>query len=303
MKFLDYFFAARVLLHLPVWSVYLLTRHYLVPSPGSVFQWRDLAVMFCLSLLTAAAYYLNQIYDFETDRINDKLGFLQKDILSKANMWAAFVVCSVVALGVAPFLSAWLMILFAQLFLLGVAYSAPPLRLKDRPLAGLIANAYAFGALIPLAATREISFDSSYLPAWSLAAYFTLAVAGVHILTTLPDREGDRATGKKTVAAVMSGKMAKLLALLFIAASAVVAFRVGYALLMYISIFTVIVLTMSLMYKSAALELFAAKMPIFLLTILAGVFFTGYLVFVVVLLIACRLYFRKRFGIIYPQLA
>jgi 4-hydroxybenzoate polyprenyltransferase len=155
---------------------------------------------------------------------------------------------------VAPFLSAWQMILFAQLFLLGVAYSAPPLRLKDRPLAGLFANAYAFGALIPLAATREISFDSSYLPAWSLAAYFTLAVAGVHILTTLPDREGDRATGKKTVAGVMSGKMAKLLALLFIAASAVVAFRLGYALLMYISIFTVIVLAMSLMYTHPSID-------------------------------------------------
>jgi chlorophyll synthase len=218
-------------------------------------------------------------------------------------MWAAFVVCSVVALGVAPFLSSWLTILFAQLFLLGVAYSAPPLRLKDRPLAGLFANAYAFGVLIPLTAVGEIGLDCSYLPVWWLAAYFTLAVAGVHILTTLPDREGDRATGKKTMAAVLNAKTAKLLALLFLAASAAVAFRLGHAHLMYISIFAVIVLAMSVMFRSAALDLFAAKMPILLLTILAGVFFTGYLVFVVVLLIACRLYFKKRFGIIYPQLA
>lgn len=303
MKLLDYFFAARVLLHLPVWSVYLLTRHYLAPSPGSIFGWHDLAVLTGLSLLSAAAYYLNQIYDFETDRINDKLGFLQKDILSRANMWAAFVLCSVVALGVAPFLSSRLLILFAQLFLLGVAYSAPPLRLKDRPLAGLIANTYAFGVLIPLTAAGEAGLGRDYYSTWLLIAYFALAVAGIHVLTTLPDREGDRATGKKTLAAVMSARTAKLLALLFIGASAIAAFRLGYAHLMYVSIFAVIVLAMSIMFRSAALDLFAVKMPILLLTILAGVFFTGYLVFVVVLLIACRLYFKKRFGIIYPQLA
>ena len=218
-------------------------------------------------------------------------------------LWTAFAVCSVAAIGVAPFLSLWLVIVFAQLLLLGVSYSAPPLRLKDRPVAGLLANAYAFGALIPLAAAGEVSFDRAHEQTWLLAAYFALAVAGVHVLTTLPDRRGDSATGKKTVASAMGGRPARLLALLLITGSALVAYRLGLGHLMYISIFSAILVAMSVMLPSPALDLFATKAPILLLTILAGVFFTAYLVFVVVLLVGCRLYFRRRFGIVYPQLA
>ena len=45
MQVLDYIFAARPMLHLPVWSVYLVTLHYNFESSPRAFQWADLKLL------------------------------------------------------------------------------------------------------------------------------------------------------------------------------------------------------------------------------------------------------------------
>jgi hypothetical protein len=45
----------------------------------------------------------------------------------------------------------------------------------------------------------------------------------------------------------------------------------------------------------------AAKLPLLLLTLLAGFFYPGYFLFVVALLFGTRIYYRRRFHIAYPR--
>ncbi len=303
MKIFDLFFAARPLLHLPVWSIYLVSLHYHLELSNDSFSIYNLLMIVCLSLIVAGAYYLNQIYDYESDRINKKLGFLQMKILRSRHLWKAFFIASIIPFAITPVYSFWIFMIFAQQFVLGVLYSAPPLRLKDRPIAGLFVNAFTFGWLIPYTVMPELNINNAGLLGWDSPLYFFLAVASIHVMTTIPDREGDLATGKKTIATIMSIRTAKILALAFMAASAFVANWSNFPLLTYISIISSLIILASVIISSDRLCLFATKLPILLLTLLAGFYFPAYIGFIVVLLLLTRIYYLKRFGIKYPQAA
>ena len=105
MKILDYIGAARPLLHLPVWSIYLVSLHYHHQLSGESFAIRDLVVLGCVTLSAAAAYYLNQVYDFESDGINGKLGFLHRGMVDRNRLLGLYVVLSVISIGVAALIS------------------------------------------------------------------------------------------------------------------------------------------------------------------------------------------------------
>lgn len=303
MKFLHYFFAARPLLHLPVWSVYLVSLYHYQKSLGESFDLWRLGTMVCLSMMAAGAFYVNQIYDYESDRLNNKLGFLQDDLTSAGGFIVAYLICGVLSATFASMVSPVVLLIFLQGFVFAWLYSAPPFRLKDRPISGMIANAYCFGFLISLTVSQPIGFGCLTLKALTLPTYFFLTVASVHIMTTLPDRAGDAATDKRTVAVALPSVIAKLLALVLMLASAALAWWAARPDLLYLSLFSSMPLMVATLIRSKSLELLAAKLPLLLLTLLAGFYYPAYLVFVVALVIACRIYFQKVFGIIYPKLA
>jgi len=174
MKALDYFFAARPLLLIPVWSVYLICLHYHHELSEGRFDWYDLALLACLSCLFAGAFYINQVCDYESDKINRKCGFLQEGIISRRAMMAAFLIVSLVPLSVAPFFSVLTTALCLQLLVLAYLYSAPPVRLKDRPIGGLFTNAYAHGFVVSLAVMPEMTINNSGLLGWDNPFYFAL---------------------------------------------------------------------------------------------------------------------------------
>ena len=303
MKLLNYFFAARPLLHLPVWSVYLVSLHQHHQNLGESFNLWHLGTMVCLSLMAAGAFYVNQIFDYESDLLNDKLGFLQRDLTSPRGFITAYLILAIAGAAFAAIVSKLLLLIFLQGFVFAWLYSAPPFRLKDRPVAGMLANAWCFGFLIPLTVLPPIGLYDYIRHDWIWPCYFFLTVAAVHIMTTLPDREGDAATEKRTIAVSLPPLAAKSLALILMLASAALAWWGEQPGLLYLSLFSSIPLMACLGLKSARLELVAAKLPLLLLTLLAGYYYSGYLLFVVALVVACRIYFLKMFGIIYPKLA
>lgn len=303
MKLLDYFFAARPLLHLPVWSVYLVSLHHHHQSLGESFNLWHLGTMVCLSLMATGAFYVNQIYDYESDLLNDKLGFLQRDLTSPRGFITAYLICAVIGAAFAAVVSKLMLLIFLQGFVFAWFYSAPPFRLKDRPVAGMLANAWCFGFLIPLTVLPPIGLYHYIRYDWLWPCYFFLTVAAVHIMTTLPDRAGDAASEKRTIAVSLPPVMAKAVALVFMLASAALAWWGEEAGLLYLSLFSSLPLIACLGLNSARLELLAAKLPLLLLTLLAGYYYPGYLLFVVALFVGCRIYFLKMFGIVYPKLA
>ncbi len=302
MRLLDFLFAARPLLHLPVWSIYLVCFHYHQQLSGDSFGMMNLLMLVLLSLLVSGAYYLNQISDFRSDQLNDKLGFIQQGIIGPNQMWAAFFVCTIVPMAIAPFYSAWILVVFAQLMLFGILYSVPPVSLMNRPLSGMFVNAYCFGWLVPLTVMPDINMHNAGLLGWDNPLYFFLAVSAIHILTTIPDIEGDRESGKRTLGVILGERKAKLFGLLLLALSVWVAVESQHALLVYLSLISVIVVGASAVIPWPKLTLLAAKLPILLTTLLAGSFYPVYFLFIVVLIILTRVYYLRRFNLVYPRL-
>lgn len=303
MRGLDLFFAARPLLHLPVWSIYLVTLHYHHKLSGDSFGWTDLGMLAAMSLSAAGAYYLNQVHDADSDRFNAKLGFLQKNLLSERNLMFSFVAASLASLALALCISKVAFGILLQSFLLGYAYSAPPLRLKDRAIPGLLANAYGIGFLASLAVMPDLTMNNLGLLGWDAPYFFACAVGGTYLLTTIPDADGDRLTNKRTAAVRFGRTITIVLAVAFFGGAAWFAFASRFLPLLVIALVAVCLCTTALTVNSQRSILFAAKAPIALLALLAAVYFWGFGLFMIALLLGTRLYYHRRFGVRYPELA
>ncbi len=302
MKFLDYVFAARPMLLVPVWSIYLVALQYHQELTGRQFSLGNIAVLAGLSFLAAGAYYINQIYDKDTDQANQKLLFLRDRLVNEKTLMKLFMVLSIIPVAIAALYTKALFFIFLQLCGLGFIYSAPPMRLKDRAVAGLLANAYAFGFLISVSIMPEMTQHNIGLLGWDNPFYFFLAVMGVHILTTLPDAPGDRSSGKKTIGVIFPRKIALLLSLFAFAGASQVALNSGFTILTVIAGIAAVLVICNFLNSNDRLIFLAAKLPILLLTLLAGYFYPLYLLFVVALILATRTYYRRRFNITYPKL-
>jgi 4-hydroxybenzoate polyprenyltransferase len=303
MKALDFIFAARPLLLVPIWSIYLVSLHFHHELSGESLGLPNMLSLVCLTLLGAGACYINQVYDADSDRINNKGHFVQRGILSEQALMAGFIILSVVALAVSINISTLFFFICVQLLALSYFYSAPPLRLKDRPVAGLVSNAYAIGFLGSIAVFPDMNVANAGSLGWDNPFYFAMAVGGVYLLTTIPDREGDAAVGKQTIAVLVGRRMTIALSACWLFVAAVAAWQSSFWPLVWIAVVSVAAVVIAWVTSSNRVVLFAAKFPILLLTLLAGWYYPIYLIFVVVLVIATRIYYARRLRIKYPSLA
>ncbi|MBI5267143.1 MAG: UbiA family prenyltransferase [candidate division Zixibacteria bacterium] len=303
MKALDLIFAARPLLHLPVWSIFLVALYYHHELSGESFGGQNLLMLGCLSLLGAGACYLNQVYDCDSDRMNNKCHFLQRGLVSERTMMIGFVATSLLALALSVTISFLAFFICVQLLALGYLYSAPPVRLKDRPIGGFMANAYGIGFIVPFAVFPKMQADTAGLLGWDNPFYFFCAVGSIYILTCVSDQYGDAAAGKRTIAVVTGFRVSHLLALLLMLVAALCAFQSEYPMLLGLAIIAAAAIVVACRRQADAAVRLAAKLPIILLTALAGWFYPIYLIFVVVLILVTRIYYARRFGMQYPELA
>jgi 4-hydroxybenzoate polyprenyltransferase len=194
---LDYVFFLRPVLLLPVWTTFLL-------GCGRTDRfWPTAAIaigMLSLSAAFGAAFVLNQYFDVEGDRRNRKCPFISSGRISRPSALRYYGLLLLLALGTAIAIP-WAIALILAVLALGVLYSAPPWRWKDRPYAALFANALAHGGVVFLCGQRAAGVD--LLKAVTPALPYLFGVAAVYLLTTIPDLEGDRETGKRTLAVTL----------------------------------------------------------------------------------------------------
>lgn len=297
---MDYFFAARPLLHIPHWSIYLVSLNYHHKLSGQTFGATNLLVMLGITLLGAGAVYLNQVYDFRTDSINNKLPHLRQRLVKAAQLRTLFVLLSVAALILAAFAGIGSMFVFIQLFLLSYTYSAPPWRFKDSPLGGFFANAYGCGMLISFAVMPELNQHNAGLLGWDNPLYFFLSVGGVYLLTTNIDRPGDSLSGKRTIAVLFGNPTTVILAVLLFVAAAWLAIRDERAPLAFLAVMAALLSVVTLIVPGR-LSALAPVAPIALLSALAAYWYPLYGLFIIGLILACRIYFKKRLRMNYPK--
>ena len=174
---------------------------YGAAGPGEVVQPITVA-LFAYFLLPANLflYGVNDIFDANIDALNPKKAEDGREVQYTGSRAVAAVVASATLLGAAfvPFLPRTALLPFAGFYLLGVAYSAPPLRFKTTPFLDSLSNGlYVLPALVAYA-----TLTGSFPPAVAVAGGWIWAM-GMHTFSAIPDIEPDRAAGIHTTATLL----------------------------------------------------------------------------------------------------
>ena len=194
-----------------------------VSSPADVLRPATIAAivpnLVLFGLVTASSFVINQVYDIESDRVNAKNFLLYLNRVGKWEALSIYMALSLAALVLGLGLGSPQMELGGAGLLLGLAYSVPPVRLKGRPVADMLANGVGFGFLgFALGWTTLQPFGRAVVLG---AAPYVVAMNAIFLNTTIPDEAGDRLAGDCTSCILFGRRLTALLALLMLAASAV----------------------------------------------------------------------------------
>jgi 1,4-dihydroxy-2-naphthoate octaprenyltransferase len=197
--------------------------------------------------------------------------------------------------------------LFAAGLIVGVLYNLPPASLKDRPVGGVAANALGHGIITFLVGWLSAKSGRPMTPELMAAGLLSSLAAGfgngaVFLMTTIPDAEGDARTGKRTFCVAYGPKAASL------AAAAMCALALASSFLMENRAWVMAApaaLSMGIFLYAAVkakteTAFYAFKWPVFLLTIFVTLFVPLYGGVILFTFIVSRIYYKYRFGIVYP---
>lgn len=178
----------------------------------------EFTVIVALNMLTLLLFPLiifgvNDIYDYETDIFSKRKHSLAEGyILPKANHAFIKKACLTAVLIIAGFSFATLNIsnISATLFalFLAYAYSAPPIRLKERPLLDSLSNAAAVIALLAMG----YSYGGTLFNFPAKLAYASLGAAAMHAIGAVLDYDNDRKAGLTTIATFFGKRFASFFA-------------------------------------------------------------------------------------------
>jgi 4-hydroxybenzoate polyprenyltransferase len=316
----DYVAVLRPLLLLPVWTMLLLgyyrglgeklaATHSLPLIGGMPVIWRPgreiLITLLLYSLLMGGAYILNQLSDSHTDEINSKLylvarGHVKTSVL-EIQSGILFVVSIIAALLQFSGVYVYLILLSA---ILGVLYSASPVRLKGRPILDLLANACGFGMVaFAVGWTSSAPFSADLI---LKSVPYVICIAAAFINTTIPDMKGDIQNGDVTTGVFLGIRKSCMTSTILL------------SMVPFISLFLrdFICLTASVVSlpffiymtvtnwdeqspKLSAITL-ATKVSLLILSLLIALFIPLYFLLLVATLLLMRLYYQMRFGVRYP---
>jgi len=308
-KIVDMVFLLRLPLLVPVWTVLILG--WIAGNPEARIGSFACGTLFInllgFSLLVASIYVVNQIQDVESDRINKKLFLLPQGIISIPAAWAAAIICAVAGLAIAYTQGVLMFTLFSAGLFIGILYNLPPASLKNRAIGGVIANSLGHGAITFLvgwlaakngqvitADLLTIGLLSSLAPGFANGAVF--------LATTMPDAAGDRLTGKKTFC-VAYGERATAVAAMVMC---ICAFGTSFLLENHFWVMAIPAALSAGVFVNFAMAakretaFYSFKWPVFLLSIGVAMFVPVYGVLILVTFAAGRIYYKLRFGIVYP---
>ena len=167
---------------------------------------------------------LNQVIDVELDKINKPELPIASGELSIATAKKIVIVSGIIAVGAAALLHWVLLLLIVVILILGIAYSVPPIQLKQHHLPAALAITIVRGVLVNIGMALHFSgmFNGSFTiqpviyPLTIFISAFSLAIAWYK---DLPDRAGDAHFGFRTFPLLYSPKTALYLGAAFVMAA------------------------------------------------------------------------------------
>jgi homogentisate phytyltransferase/homogentisate geranylgeranyltransferase len=156
---------------------------------------------------------LNQVVDVELDKINKPELPIASGILDLANAKKIVLVSGIIAIGTAALLHWFLLLLITVILILGIAYSVPPIQLKQHHLPAAMAITIVRGVLVNIGMAMHFAcmlqgnfqIQPVIFPLTIFISAFSLSIAWYK---DLPDRAGDAHFGYKTFPLLYSPKTA-----------------------------------------------------------------------------------------------
>lgn len=314
LRVADTFFAFRPLILIPAWSFYALglgstglrsTSATALVQPG----------FWCMTAVLASSYALNQIFDEDSDRLNDKGFHLTRGLFRARTMVVlAFLAFTGASLLYQTVPATQTTVLVVTL-LLSFGYSLPPLRLCARPWLDLAANALGYGGLafaLGVAGQARLFGWADFAHAFVPASPWILLVAATFLHTTIMDIDGDAAAGKRTtsvvigvrgsawLAAVLAGGSVAAAALRFLHGENVSATLIlAFALAIFVA--AAVGITRAARRTERGRVSSATVQAVTTLVVLNAAWRDPWLLALVLpVVVAARYYYRARFGLRYP---
>lgn len=151
-------------------------------------------------------YGINDIYDYETDKLNPKKVEYENLLLPEKHLsvwlWIIFTCLPFLVLAlVSARESLWALLLF---FCFAGFYSAPPLRAKTIPFLDSVFSAghYIFTGVFAYYLVFDLEASVASFPFWAVIAGMSWAVA-MHAYSAVPDIKADKEAGLKTIATTL----------------------------------------------------------------------------------------------------
>lgn len=156
---------------------------------------------------------LNQIVDVELDKINKPELPIASGKLEMGTARKIVIVSGIIAIGAAALLHWFLLLLIAVILILGIAYSVPPIQLKQHHLPAALAITIVRGVLVNIGMAMHFAgilqgnfqIQPVIYPLTLFISAFSLAIAWYK---DLPDRAGDAHFGYITFPLLYSPKTA-----------------------------------------------------------------------------------------------
>jgi 4-hydroxybenzoate polyprenyltransferase len=293
------------MLFFPGWST-MLAGYFIdhkgqwLPYSGFVYDWQTLILLIGgFGMLMGSCFVFNQLQDMESDRKNRKLFLISDGILSAATARMEGILLAIISLIFGFYISFQVGIFFLFFFVLtGYAYNFKPFKMKDRPWSSLTANAlmgwlaFAIGWSAKKPMEIDLLIDSLPYLLFNTALYF---------YTTLPDRQGDLAAHKHTLAVQYGQKKIIWLAFILFVSGLLSAIFLAdrQAILFYVPAIPFFLLTIG--RGKIADTLRATKYGILFFALSVCLRFPYYLVLMITGFFATRFYFKTRFHYDYPN--
>ena len=291
-KILDYFFLLRPTLFFPLWTMVLAGRY----NSGST---TPIALIFIyLAALLGASYSVNQLADIEGDKKNNKLFLVAGEYVSRSYA-IGFCIVLVIS-GCAGFFSqglAYGLISIVFIIVTACLYNIAPFRWKDRPILGPVVTIIGGAAAFFLGVLPDFEFHHliSVIP-------YLAAFGAVAILTTVPDMEGDSASGKKTFAVVFGKKKSALVSATFCAIAALLGWLLKDGVILWPALLSCPVFIAAIFDgEDKRLVILSIKLSIFSLSLVVGILFPWYIALIIAYFFFARWYYKNRFNLQYPS--
>jgi 4-hydroxybenzoate polyprenyltransferase len=311
LKALDYVFLTRPILFSPGWATLL--AGYAVAGSGDKFIsgirerlfhltfWNQHIVLALLSFAGAmgGCFVLNQLQDVVSDKHNHKLFLLGDGHVSRRSGYIESLLLLLFSLIFAARLNGRFLIA-AVIFIIitGYMYNFRPFIFKDKPVGGLIANmlmgwlAFSLGWLLLQPFGVELMTSSLPYLFFNTALYF---------LTTLPDFEGDRASGKVSFPVRYGFSSTVFFSLLFYIAAATAGLLLKNEFILLVCLASLPFMIRLAGQRTTAAAVVAVKAGIAVFALLICFQFPLFLILLAAIFFMTKLYYKYRFHYDYPN--